>query len=332
MFTDLPGNLAIIKEYPNYAIDINGNIYRTADGTAVEPVSRDTIVLDHAIRKIDTLLVLAYIGNMDASIVPISEYERRLFLHKDLSRQRSLTYLIESSRSGKGGRRFINNMEFAVVPNTNNAFYVSRTGIVFNAAANIFCHKFWVNNEPRVYIEVNSARYNALVARLVYMAWVDSSITASDYVMMYNDDCRYNTDLDNLDAKKVEGTAGRLHKNYDMDKTKRIVQLMAEGKAPVEIAALEGIPFDTKEERHRLQSYISRLYRDPKFCASAKEGIDLNGYNPNANRPGRVLTDQDRLDAIEALKAGISMSALSRRYGCSLTTIQKLKQRYLSDT
>lgn len=321
--------LAIIDQHPSYGIDIDGNVYHLEYDVQVAQPDKNHVMLDGITRNIDTLLVRSYIGPADWDIVPITNFERTQFLTQG-SRQRNLTYRIDSTRTYEG-TKMVNNEEFMPIPRSNGRYYISRDGIVFDGTLSLFVHRIWIEQRPYVYIydgTGDSNRQQCLVARLVYQAWVDPSVSNSQ-IMDYINGCKWDPRLSNLRLRTADMSGVRMGRDSNSEMALVAIKMLAVNDPIEKIAKALDAPYTTRTERHRFQMFIHRILHEPGYYAAEKAGYDLSHYNSSVNT--KKMTEEDRQAAIEALKQGATLNSLAQKYGVSKVAISRLKRLYVNN-
>lgn len=325
---------ATIPEYPDYWISPNGTVINVKTGQIAPAINRDHVIIDGVARKIDTLLVLAYIGNLPLPIVPTPDDRFR-----NKYRNSTVTYLTPTkiSMDPTSPNVFWMNdeIEFRMIPHARNRYIISFNGVIFDLVTRRFMRRNWHAGYASVSIAlgdagnvVNQTMFN--LCRLIYMAWIDPDIP-DNMEVDHIDSRRWNNRADNLqlltrlDNTRKSRFEGARKTPYTMEQIEHIFWMMEQNKPSVEIAAYLGVPYQTRKEKHRLNAQLHKMRSMDGYYDDMKQKYDVSHYDTNMNYPYKRLTEQEVAEIKEKLASGMTGRALAKEYGVAPSIISHIK-------
>ena len=325
---------ATIREFPRYFISANGEIIDTDTDRIVPASSTGFVNLDGSIRKVTTLLVLAFIGNMPFPIVsvtnaPVTKYEKSKYTYRTPSLHHDMR---------RPNVYYIGDIEFRMIPDCDDCYIISSNGVIFDLATMTFKHVHWTSGYASFGINYNRANASGsnLVARHIYEAWIGP--VQFPMQIDHKDNIRYHDVVSNIQllTPSENSYKGRAEGNgptaYTREQVEVVFQMMAENKSHAEIAKFLEQPYDTRANKHRINAYLFKLRNQNGYYDDLKEKYDVAHYDNSVNYSWNRLSAKDVADIKRRLANGETGALLAAEYGVSKPLISRIKNGHRVNT
>ena len=330
--------------HPSYIIDRNGVVYNYDDTSIVEPIDRDTIILDGERCNIDRLLLYSFVGFLPLDVIPRDRVpNEQRYIGRRCS---ALTYHFDHIRrlTNEPTQYALDKVLFKRVPFQAHEILASENGVLYNATTGEFMLKTVNLGYYCVTLAIRN-QYTMSAPNIHQSASLRNGGTIKLNVLMYvtyHGEIPIGMQVDHIDNNKLNDSANNLQLltavdnsrksrtegarvtgfTYDMNET--IVRMLSEGKTNAEIAAALGLGYTDRHDKHRIATIVNKLRTLPGYYDDLRKQYGIDKYDKNNSYPYKRLTDDEAAELKRLSAEGMSGIALAQKFGVSRATVSMI--------
>lgn len=298
-----------IPYFENFEIDVFGNVRDVKHHNGIDVPDNESI----------QLLAQAFIGP--------APY--RAICKRPSIESRNITYIVESYEELNDGVLRINGDLFRPIDGFSR-YRISDVGVIWSCVRTAFVHASYnyAGYMTATITDDSDFRSPRKVHRLVYMAF--RGPIPNGFEVDHRDDFRTHNHETNLqlltpkdNARKAFASINNPHENYWTLEEIHMICAMLERNLPLrEIATAVGRDYDSiriafNHLTHRLRNGVS--------YADIASQYDLSDYCSAVNKKSSVLNPDDIRQIRQRLENGERLTNIAASYGCSTSTISKIR-------
>lgn len=306
----------IIPHYDRYEISRSMKVRERATGLSLAqyPKHNPHVLIDGIAVSVAKLYVLTFYGDGPFRII------------KDA--RKFYAYLVPDMITECGnGRIQMNDVEFRQIPGFSR-YYIAQSGLIFDRKRNRFVSRTYNHGDYLVasILDDTGFRSPRKVHRLVYMTYFGP--IPPNMTVDHKDNSRWNCDASNLQLLTSKDNALKAFREsasvarWSDDEIHTICAMLEAGKSNRDIASAIGYDYDA--DRKTLNHFIFMI-RHGRVHSDIAFRYDIKEYMGTINRPDHKLNTSD-IDTVRKMLAdGIQVIDIARKYGCSSSTIRKIR-------